>query len=89
MPGYALCGRPLRQHELAIWEDINMHSIAVWFKSGFLVVWYALVAMVAITLCLALSIVLRPLLIAALLIATVVSAVVYCFSPRFRAWIAA
>jgi len=63
-----------------------MRYVTHWLKNGLFLLGFALVAIVAFALFAVLSIMMRPLLVAILIVALAGSAMLSLFSPRFRAW---
>ena len=66
-----------------------MAYVAHWLKSGLFLLGFTLAAVVALALFAVFAVAMRPLLIAAAVVALAGGAVVACFSPRFREWFAA
>lgn len=63
-----------------------MASVAHWLKSGLSSLVFALAAIVAFTLFAVLAVVMRPLMIAALILAALATAGLSAVSPAFRDW---
>ena len=64
-----------------------MEPIAAWLKQGLLAVGFTLLVIVGLLFFAVISVLLRPLLMAALLVAGLGAVILSCFSPRFGQWL--